>query len=73
MEKKNILDVDGIVPNMVLDRTVFGNFVTRLALLLFMEQAGSKWRRPCNPKYPDPSMNLLITSSNTCNPSRPWE
>jgi hypothetical protein len=32
-EKKNLLDVDGIVPNMVLDRTVFGNFVTRLALL----------------------------------------
>lgn len=32
-EKKNTVDVDGIVPNMVLDRTLFGNFLTRLILL----------------------------------------
>lgn len=32
-EKKNIVDVDGIVPNMVLERTVFGNFITRLLLV----------------------------------------
>lgn len=32
-EKKNIVDVDGIVPNQILDRVVFGNFITRLLLL----------------------------------------
>lgn len=32
-EKKNKVDVDGIVPNMVLEKTVFGNFITRLLLL----------------------------------------
>ena len=32
-EKKNIVDVDGIVPNMVLDRVVFGNYITRLLLV----------------------------------------
>lgn len=32
-EKKNIVDVDGIVPNQILDRVVFGNFITRLLLV----------------------------------------
>ncbi len=32
-EKKQIVDVDGIVPNQVLDKVVFGNFVTRLLLV----------------------------------------
>jgi hypothetical protein len=32
-EKKNIVDIDGIVPNMVLEKTIFGNFITRLLLL----------------------------------------
>ena len=32
-EKKNIIDVDGIVPNQILDRVVFGNYVTRLLLI----------------------------------------
>jgi hypothetical protein len=32
-EKKNKVDVDGIVPNMVLERTIFGNFLTRLLLV----------------------------------------
>jgi hypothetical protein len=32
-EKANSIDVDGIVPNQILDRVVFGNYVTRLLLL----------------------------------------
>ncbi len=32
-EKKNSIDIDGIVPNQVLDRVVFGNYFTRLLLL----------------------------------------
>jgi hypothetical protein len=32
-EKKNTIDVDGIVPNQILDRVVFGNYITRLLLL----------------------------------------
>lgn len=32
-EKKKKVDVDGIVPNQVIEKVFFGNFVTRLLLL----------------------------------------
>lgn len=32
-EKKKIVDVDGIVPNMVIEKIFFNNFATRLLLL----------------------------------------
>ena len=32
-EKKKIVDVDGIVPNMILEKVVFGNFIARLLLV----------------------------------------
>lgn len=32
-EKKKIVDVDGIVPNQILEKVVFGNYITRLLLV----------------------------------------
>jgi len=32
-EEKNSIDIDGVVPNKILDRVVFGNYFTRLMLL----------------------------------------
>lgn len=32
-EQKGVVDIDGIVPSQVLDKTIFGNFITRLLLV----------------------------------------
>ncbi len=49
-EKKNIVDIDGIVPNMVLEKTIFGNFITRLLLLLPGTSWKRKWPKRCRLK-----------------------
>lgn len=37
-EKKKIIDIDGIVPNQILDKVVFGNFITRILLISFFKK-----------------------------------
>ena len=32
-EKKKVVDIDGIVPNQILEKVVFGNYLTRLLLM----------------------------------------
>jgi uroporphyrinogen-III decarboxylase len=50
-EKKNIVDVDGIVPNQVLDRVVFGNFVTRLLLVSSWNKLEKEVAQVLNAKF----------------------